>query len=82
MERRWISEGLKGEDIPLSARIVALVDVYDALTSRRSYKEAYSHEKSKEIIVNERGKHFAPDIVDAFIATEEQFNAIRQQLQQ
>ncbi len=75
-------EGLKGEDIPLSARIVALVDVYDALTSRRSYKEAYSHEKSKEIIVNERGKHFAPDIVDAFIATEEQFNAIRQQLQQ
>ncbi|HHO75856.1 MAG TPA: PAS domain S-box protein [Deltaproteobacteria bacterium] len=69
--------GLKGEQIPLSARIVALADVYDALTSKRVYKEAYSHEKAMEIIVNERGTHFDPDVTDAFIALAEDFQAIR-----
>lgn len=72
--------GLKGEEIPLSARIVALADVYDALTSRRVYKDAYSHEKAKEIIVSERGKHFAPDVVDAFMAHEDEFKKIREEL--
>jgi PAS domain S-box-containing protein len=58
--------GKKGEEIPLSARIVALADVYDALTSKRSYKEALSHEKAVEIILSERGTHFDPDVVDVF----------------
>lgn len=65
--------GLAGTQIPLCARIMAVADVYDALTSARVYKEAYSHEKAKSIIVSEAGKHFDPDIVDAFLACEEQF---------
>jgi PAS domain S-box-containing protein len=73
-------EGRKGEDIPLSARIVALAAVYDALTSRRTYKEAYSHEKARDIIVTDRGKPFAPDVVDAFLVHEEEFRRIRQEL--
>jgi len=73
--------GLKGEDIPLSTRIVALVDVYDALTSKRSYKDAFSHSRAKDIIVDGRGAHFAPDVVDAFLANENRFLAIREALQ-
>ncbi len=73
-------EGLKGEEIPLSARIVALADVYDALTSKRTYKEAFSHERAKEIITSERGSHFDPDIVDAFIKREKEFREIRVRL--
>jgi len=59
-------EGLKGEEIPLAARIIAIVDVYDALVSERSYKEAYTHEESMMIINEESGKSFDPDIVDIF----------------
>lgn len=59
--------GLKGEEIPLSARIVALADVYDALTSERPYKKAFSHEKALGIILDKEEGHFDPDIVDAFI---------------
>ena len=66
-------DGREGDDIPLSARIVALADVYDALTSKRPYKSAFSHEKSKGIIIEERGTHFDPDIVDAMLACESQF---------
>ncbi|HPP80726.1 MAG TPA: HD domain-containing phosphohydrolase [Deltaproteobacteria bacterium] len=73
-------KGLKGEQIPLSARIVALADVYDALTSRRVYKEAYSHEEAKRIIVEGRGTHFAPDVVDAFLANEHLFRKIREEM--
>jgi response regulator RpfG family c-di-GMP phosphodiesterase len=69
-------QGLKGEEIPISGRIMALADVYDALISKRVYKEAFSHEKAKEIIISERGKHFDPDIVDAFLAVEEKFKRI------
>lgn len=72
--------GLKGEQIPLSARIVALADVYDALTSKRVYKEAYTHEEARRIILEGRGTHFAPDVVDAFIAREEDFRRIREEL--
>ncbi len=72
--------GLKGEDIPLSARIVALTDVYDALTSKRVYKEAYTHEKAKGIIIAENGKHFDPEVVGVFLAHEEEFNAIRKEM--
>ncbi|MBL8025279.1 MAG: HD domain-containing protein [Fibrobacteres bacterium] len=61
---------LKGTEIPLSSRIVALADVYDALTSKRCYKSAVPPEKAKAIILEEKGRHFDPDIVDAFLACE------------
>jgi len=72
--------GLKGENIPLSARIVALADVYDALTSKRFYKEAYSHEKARDIIVGLRGSHFDPDITESFLACENDFKRICSEL--
>ena len=59
--------GKKGEEIPLSARIVAIADVFDALTSKRPYKKAFSFEESVEIIVQGAGRHFDPNIVDIFI---------------
>lgn len=69
-------EGLKGEEIPLEARIVALSDVYDALRQKRSYKDGFTHEKSMGIILEESGKHFDPKIVDVFIKHNEKFNLI------
>ncbi len=69
--------GKSGEQIPLSARIVALADVYDALTSKRTYKEAMSHEESVKIIISERGTHFDPEIVDVFAQNLDTFNRIR-----
>ena len=71
--------GLKGEEIPLSARIVALADVYDALTSKRFYKEAYTHERSKDLIVDQKGIHFDPAIVEAFLILETEFKSIREE---
>ena len=71
--------GLKGENIPLSARIVALADVYDALTTERFYKPAYSHQKSMQIIIDLRALHFDPAIVDVFIDLEDHFNRIREE---
>jgi response regulator RpfG family c-di-GMP phosphodiesterase len=68
--------GLKEHDIPLSGRLMALADVYDALITKRVYKPAFSHEKSRQIIIEGRGNHFDPEIVDAFIAIEEEFIAI------
>jgi putative two-component system response regulator len=65
--------GLKGEEIPLCGRIVALADVYDALTCRRVYKEAFTHDIARSIIVGERGKQFDTRIVDAFLAEENTF---------
>jgi HD-GYP domain-containing protein (c-di-GMP phosphodiesterase class II) len=73
-------DGTSGRDIPLSARIVALADVYDALTSARSYKPAFSHQKSREIILSDRGMYFDPDVVDAFIAKEAEFERIRREM--
>lgn len=58
-------QGLAGDDIPVSARLMAAADVYDALMSRRAYKEAYSHQRAMEMIQAERGRHFDPDVVDA-----------------
>jgi putative two-component system response regulator len=72
--------GLAGDNIPLCGRIVALSDVYDALTTARVYKPAYSHEVAKDIILEGRGKHFDPDMVDAFLCNEDRFIAIREQL--
>jgi HD-GYP domain-containing protein (c-di-GMP phosphodiesterase class II) len=69
--------GIRGEEIPLSARIVALADVYDALTSERLYKKAFSHKKAKQIIIEAKGKTFDPDVVDAFIVHAATFNKIR-----
>ncbi len=60
-------DGLKGEDIPLCARIVAVSDVFDALTSKRPYKSAMDYKTSVRIILEEKGTHFDPDVVDAFI---------------
>jgi putative two-component system response regulator len=71
--------GLVGEQIPLAARIVALADVYDALTTDRVYKAAYSRDIAEEIIVDGRGKHFDPDIVHAFLQITDVFHRIRQQ---
>lgn len=70
---------LKGEAIPLCGRIVAVADVYDALTSKRVYKNAFTHEIARSIIVEGAGKHFDPDIVDAFLAIENEFVAITKQ---
>ena len=60
-------DGLAGENIPLSARIMALSDVYDALRSKRVYKEAYTHERAFNIIAEGRGKHFDPIVADIFL---------------
>lgn len=65
--------GLSGNEIPISARIMAIVDVYDALRSKRVYKEAFSHEKACEIINEGRGKHFDPVLVDVFLEHNERF---------
>ena len=69
-------EGLSGDAIPVSARLMALADVYDALISKRVYKPAFSHEKAIEIIVQGRDSHFDPDVVDAFMAIAEDFRDI------
>lgn len=69
-------KGLKGNEIPLSGRLMAIVDVYDALTSQRVYKPAYDHEYALDIIKSERGKHFDPDIVTAFMEIEQQIHNI------
>ena len=69
-------KGLKGEEIPLSARIVALADVYDAIATKRVYKDAYSHEKTVNIIVSEKGKHFDPEVVEAFLVHKDRFMTI------
>ena len=73
-------QGLAGEQIPLCGRIVALADVYDALTSKRVYKDAFSHEKARTIVIQARGTHFDPDVVEAFLANEQKFMAIQQAL--
>lgn len=70
--------GLAGKEIPLCGRIVALADVYDALTTRRVYKAAFTHDVARAIILDGRGVHFDPDIVDAFVEIEEEFIAIQQ----
>lgn len=60
--------GISGEDIPLCARILSIADVYDALTSKRSYKDAFSHEKAMDIIIHDREIFFDPELTDIFIS--------------
>jgi putative two-component system response regulator len=66
-------EGLKGEEIPLSARILSVVDVYDILTSNRCYRDAYSHEEALEIMEEESGKSFDPEIIRVFMKLQKRF---------
>jgi putative two-component system response regulator len=68
--------GLAGDNIPISARLMAVADVYDALISRRVYKEGMTHEQAVQLIIEGRGKHFDPDITDAFLALQDDFIAI------
>lgn len=70
--------GLSGEEIPIAGRIVAIADVFDALTTKRPYKEPFSLEKSYAIIKEDRGNHFAPDVVDAFFAVEDEILEIKE----
>ncbi|GAB2176777.1 response regulator [Dongia sp. agr-C8] len=69
-------EGLSGDGIPVSARLMAVADVYDALISRRVYKPAFTHERAVELIAEGRGKHFDPDVTDAFMEIREEFRTI------
>lgn len=71
-------QGLAGNDIPISARLMALADVYDALISTRIYKDPMSHDRAVEVIAQSRGSHFDPDMTDAFLAIHEQFRTIAQ----
>jgi len=68
--------GLKGDEIPLPGRLMALADVYDALISKRVYKPPFPHAKAVQIIVEGKGKHFDPDLVDAFVELKETFRNI------
>ena len=61
-------DGLAGGAIPVSARLMAVADVFDALISKRVYKQALSYAEARDIIVEGRGKHFDPDVADAFLA--------------
>ncbi len=77
---KWDGSGypyqLAGSQIPISARIVAVADVYDALRSRRPYKDPMSHEAARQIILQGSGKHFDPDIVESFLECESAFERI------
>jgi putative two-component system response regulator len=69
-------ENLSGDAIPISARLMAVADVYDALISRRVYKPAFSHEEAIDIMRKGRGTHFDPDILDVFLKITEEFKQI------
>ena len=73
-------EGLAGEDIPIAARLMALADVYDALISKRVYKEAMPHAEAVEIIRAGSGKHFDPAVVEVFLRLEARFTTIAQKI--
>ncbi len=72
-------EGLAGDAIPISARLMAIADVYDALISKRVYKPAFTHDAAMQIINEGRGRHFDPDVLDAFVAIEAQCKAVAEQ---
>ena len=79
MERQRLPRGLKGENIPLEGRIVALADVFDALGSDRCYKQAWPLEQVLALIRAEKGEHFDPLLVDLMLANLEKFLEIREQ---
>ena len=72
-------DGLKGDDIPIASRIFALSDVYDALVSKRPYKEPFTHDRASSIILEGRGGHFDPMVVDAFLQCKQSFIDISEQ---
>lgn len=72
--------GLKGEDIPLEARIIAVIDVYDALRSNRKYKEGFSHEKAIEILNKDKGTHFDPVIINCLLKYEKELKKLYNEL--
>ncbi|MBI3927295.1 MAG: two-component system response regulator [Armatimonadetes bacterium] len=74
-------KGLRGEEIPLVGRIMAIADVYDALISKRVYKPAFPHEKAVSIILEGRGQHFDPELVDVFVEVQEEFRTISARFQ-
>jgi putative two-component system response regulator len=74
-------EGLAGEAIPVSGRLMAIADVYDALISKRVYKLAFSHEQTLTIMGSERGKHFDPDMLDAMLEIADKFQQIAERFQ-
>lgn len=74
--------GISGTDIPLSARILSIADVYDALTSKRSYKEPFSHEKSVEIVVQDSGVAFDPEIIEVFQEIEGEFHKAKEKFEE
>jgi putative two-component system response regulator len=71
--------GLKGEYIPLSGRLMAIVDVYDALVSQRPYKEPFTHEAAVEIMINSKGTHFDPDLIDIFVRIAGKFKTVKEE---
>ena len=71
-------QGLAGDAIPVSARLMAVADLYDALISKRVYKPAFSHDQACSTIVRGKGTHFDPDMVDAFVDIAEDFRSIAQ----
>lgn len=71
-------EGLSGENIPIEGRIVAVADVFDALTSNRPYKKAWSVEEAFDLLLNERGNHFDPELIKIFFANIEQILSIKE----
>ncbi|GLP97259.1 HD-GYP domain-containing protein [Paraferrimonas sedimenticola] len=73
--------GISGEEIPLSARIVAIVDVYDALTSQRPYKSSWDQQQTLELIQSESGRHFDPEIVDVFLGSITEIQKVQTELQ-
>jgi putative two-component system response regulator len=73
-------EGLRGEQIPWAGRLMALADAYDAIVSRRIYKEPVTHEAAVRIISEGRGTLFDPDVVDAFLRVEDQWRQIASEL--
>jgi len=77
---RGYPDGLVGRNIPLSARIMAVADVYDALRSDRCYRKGFDHERVKSMILDQSGTHFDPEIVEAFIALEDEFRRIMETL--
>lgn len=70
--------GLQGEEIPLAARIVSVADTYDAMISKRVYKDAYDSKLAEDIILEEFGKQFDPVVVDAFMACRDKFREVCQ----
>jgi len=78
---RWDGKGypygLKETDIPLQGRIMAIVDVYDAITSERPYKKAFTDEEAVQIIMDNAGTHYDPEIVKIFYEVKDAFKAVR-----